>query len=287
MFGPSYNSIGRFYNDANNLPTGCISVSGAPTDCDSAMRERMGDAFADSLPRLDRWGEDLWRGEQAYQERVDSVFNLSGFAPLTGDAEYIYVEGSQRVRRQRIRRRPVRKPSNPGVPTYTEDEETNIPVQPPDPECDKRLAAIFAPGAVAAGSGYDPPGIWDGKLHWNPHLYRTLHLYYNEMGTRGAAPLGLYAPAGGGEPYDRKVFDAEGRSEASYGIHYAQLGKLKNVTLVMSHVAAFTKPGEVTERTLIGYIGGPGGDTGRYVHSHLAILDEKGRNISFYDAFCR
>lgn len=65
---------------------------------------------------------------------------------------------------------------------------------------------------------------------------------------------------------------------------------MKNVTLVMSHVAGFTNPGTVTSRTLIGYIGGPGGFSGNansYVHSHLAILDSNGRNISFYDAICR
>jgi hypothetical protein len=124
---------------------------------------------------------------------------------------------------------------------------------------------------------------------WNPHVFRTLHVYFNNLGTRAERAIGLYAPAGGGAAYDRKIFDKQGRSEASYGIHYARLGNVNVVTLVMSHVAGFTNPGRVVRRTLIGFIGGPGGDSGanRYIHSHLTILDKNGRNISFYEAFCR
>jgi YD repeat-containing protein len=36
MFGPSYNYIGRFYNDANNYSTGCL-LDGRPASCDAVV----------------------------------------------------------------------------------------------------------------------------------------------------------------------------------------------------------------------------------------------------------
>ncbi len=175
-------------------------------------------------------------------------------------------------------------PQNPApVPT----PESKIPPKPPNPDCDKKLAAIFGgPGAVAAGSGYEPPGMRgpQGGPNFRPHVYRTLHVYGNETAT---SVTGVYAPAGGGSPFSRENV-APGAG--SYGIHYNQLGNARNVTLVLSHVADYTNPGRITGRTQIGNIGGPGGNSGGqypYIHSHLAILDSRGRNLSFADVFCK
>ena len=145
-------------------------------------------------------------------------------------------------------------------------------------------------GAKASGSGYHPDGMMLGAnpaTGWNPHLFRTMHLFGNNTGTAAGE---VYAPAGGGTPFSReRVAPGDG----SWGIHYARLGAVSNVTLVISHVKNYTNPGAITSHTLIGNIGGPGGDSsGRsplqpYIHSHMAILDSQGRNISFKDAFCR
>jgi hypothetical protein len=79
-------------------------------------------------------------------------------------------------------------PQNPApVPT----PESKIPSKPPNPDCDKKLAAPFGgPGAVAAGSGYEPPGMQgpQGGPNFRPHVYRTLHIYGNELLTTIAEP---------------------------------------------------------------------------------------------------
>lgn len=175
-------------------------------------------------------------------------------------------------------------PQNPApVPT----PESKIPPKPPNPDCDKKLAALFGgPGAVAAGSGYEPPGMQgpQGGPNFRPHVYRTLHIYGNENGT---GVTGVYAPAGGGTPFSR---ESVAPGAGSYGINYAQLGNARNVTLVISHVANYTNPGRISSRTQIGNIGGPGGNSGGqypYIHSHLAILNSRGRNLSFADVFCK
>ncbi len=173
-------------------------------------------------------------------------------------------------------------------PTYTEADEKNIRKEAPDPDCDKKLAAIFGgQGVKASGSGYHPDGMMIGAnpaLGWNPHLFRTMHLFGNNTGTAAGQ---VYAPSGGGTPFSREKV-APGRG--SWGIQYGQLGAVSNVTLVISHLKYYSNPGAITSRTLIGNIGGPGGNSGGkqpYIHSHLAILDSQGRNISFKDAFCR
>lgn len=175
------------------------------------------------------------------------------------------------------------QPQNPSpVPT----PESSIPPQPPNPACDEKLKQIFGGrGAVAAGSGYEPSGVNRGS-DFRPHVYRTLHLYPSGNGTQPASgPVELFAPAGGGRPFSR---ESVAPGDASYGIHYNQLGNARDVTLVLSHVADYTNPrGRITSRTQIGNIGGPGGAGQNYLHSHLAILNSQGRNLSFVDVFCK
>jgi RHS repeat-associated protein len=176
--------------------------------------------------------------------------------------------------------------TGPQNPMPVPSPESKIPPKPPNPDCDEKLAAIFGgQGAVAAGSGYEPSGMTgpQGSPNFRPHVYRTLHIYGNETAT---SVTGVYAPAGGGIPFSRENV-APGAG--SYGIYYNQLGNAHNVTLVISHVADYTNPGRITSRTQIGNIGGPGGNSGGqypYIHSHLAILDSRGPNLSFVDVFC-
>jgi hypothetical protein len=183
-----------------------------------------------------------------------------------------------------VRRAITVNPQNPApVPT----PESKIPSKPPNPACDEKLKQIFGgSGAVAAGSGYEPPGMQgaQGGPNFRPHLYRTLHIYGNETGT---GVTGVYAPAGVGTPFSR---ESVAPGAGSYGINYAQLGNARNVTLIISHVANYTNPGRISSQTQIGNIGGPGGNSGGqypYIHSHLAILNRQGRNLSFADVFCK
>jgi hypothetical protein len=165
--------------------------------------------------------------------------------------------------------------------------EKDIQPQPPNPSCDEKLKRIFGgKNAVAAGSGYEPSGLRGPQARpgFQPHVYRTLHLYGNETAT---GVTEVYAPAGGSRPFSR---ESVAPGQGSYGINYAQLGNARNVTLVISHVANYTNPGRITSRTHIGNIGGPGGNSGGqypYIHSHLAILNRQGKNLSFVDVFCK
>jgi hypothetical protein len=176
-------------------------------------------------------------------------------------------------------------PQNRGIPTWDQHgkDEQKIPKQRPDPDCDKKLAGIFADlgEAVAAGSGYEPSNI-DPNQYWRPHEWRAMHIYPKTPG----ALVSLYAPPGGGVPFARNATDVYG-DLGSYGIHYDRLGAVSNVTLVLSHVTNFTDPGRIRQRTEIGTTGHASG-TYRLVgyHAHLAILDSHGRDISFHDAFC-
>lgn len=81
--------------------------------------------------------------------------------------------------------------------------------------------------------------------------------------------------------------------EDSYMFYYKQLYKVRDVTLFASHVANFINPKIGTKfasRTKIGQIGGKGGGSKDYIHSHLAIHLGRGYNeqnrISFSEIFC-
>jgi len=297
MFGPSYNSIGRFYNDANNLSVGCVSESGAPTDCDSAMRERMGDGWVDNLPQRYQGGGELWRGEQAYQGRVDSVFGLTGFAPLTGNAEYVEVEGRQRLKRQRIRR-PVPQPQNPF-------RNFASPIRLSDEACDKHLSNIFGGYALAMETG----GLRSvDSTSRTPHSARArndlsatervrdyetgrmktvrradrggiIHAYTDNQGsTRTDVPL--FTPSGWiGKPV---AYYVNGNS----GIRFTYSG---GITIEFVHVGTNNKnmtPAIPTDRpdanglVQIGWIAGPdtGGDSLGYNHTHIVFFSNHAQN---------
>jgi len=138
---------------------------------------------------------------------------------------------------------------------------------------DKLLAQIFGgPNAVAGGNGFEPTGLAasypfyrgdvigdDGRLR-NGHLSHAIHLYGAADG-RGDSPL--YIPAGftshSSEPSP---------TDAAMIFYYPRLGKLTDVTLAVFHVANFQMVPE-GNRVRIGYIGGPGGSSPLYKHSHI------------------
>jgi hypothetical protein len=138
---------------------------------------------------------------------------------------------------------------------------------------DKSLAQIFGgPTAVAGANGFEPAGLGamyplyrgditgdDGKVRPG-HLSHAIHLYGSADG-RGDSPL--YVPAGftshSSEPSP---------TDAAVLFYYPRLGNLTDVTLAVFHVAEFQINAD-GDRVRIGNIGGPGGSSPLYKHSHI------------------
>lgn len=138
---------------------------------------------------------------------------------------------------------------------------------------DKTLAHIFGgPDAVAGANGFEPAGlaaayplyrgniIGDDGIERRGHLSFAMHLYGSADGT-GASPL--YVPAGfthcSGPPSP---------TDAAVTFYYPRLGNLTDVTLAVFHVADFQINDE-GKRVRIGTLGGPGGSSASYKHSHI------------------
>src|ERR1044072_6775091 len=138
---------------------------------------------------------------------------------------------------------------------------------------DQVLAHTFGgPDAVAAGNGFEPAGlalsyplyrgdiIGDDGILRAGHLSHAMHLYGSPDG-RGDSPL--YVPAGftshSSEPTP---------TDAAVLFYYPKLGNLTDVTLAVFHVAEFQIISEGA-RVKIGKIGGPGGASPFYRHSHI------------------
>ncbi|HMG76615.1 MAG TPA: hypothetical protein VK582_24275 [Pyrinomonadaceae bacterium] len=138
---------------------------------------------------------------------------------------------------------------------------------------DKTLARIFGgSNAVAGANGFEPAGlaasyplyrgdiIGDDGIKRRGHLSYAMHLYGNADGTSDSP---LYVPAGftqnSGQPSP---------TDAVVTFYYPRLGNLTDVTLAVFHVADFQMSPE-GDRVRIGSIGGPGGSSASYKHSHI------------------
>jgi hypothetical protein len=138
---------------------------------------------------------------------------------------------------------------------------------------DKLLASIFGgPNAVAGGNGFEPAGLGasyplyrgdvfgDDGIQRRGHLSFAMHLYGSPNGT-GDSPL--YVPGG---------FVAHSSqpspTDAVVTFYYPRLGNLTDVTLAVFHVADFQINDE-GQRVRIGNLGGPGGSSPLYKHSHV------------------
>lgn len=138
---------------------------------------------------------------------------------------------------------------------------------------DRMLAQLFGgPGAVAGANGFEPAGLAgqyplyrgdivgdDGHVH-RGHLSYAMHLYGSADG-RGDSPL--YVPAG--------FTSHSAQPSPTDGVmtfYYPRLGNLSDVTLAVFHIADFQISNE-GERVRIGNVGGPGGGTSAYKHSHI------------------
>ena len=138
---------------------------------------------------------------------------------------------------------------------------------------DKMLARLFGgPSAVAGANGFEPAGLAgeyplyrgdivgdDGHVR-RGHLSYAMHLYGS---TDGRGDSALYVPAG--------FTSHSAQPSPTDGVvtfYYPRLGNLSDVTLAVFHVADFQISNE-GERVRIGNIGGPGGATLAYKHSHI------------------
>lgn len=138
---------------------------------------------------------------------------------------------------------------------------------------DKMLAQIFGgPAAVAGANGFEPAGlaaaypfyrgdiIGDDGIERLGHLSHAMHLYGSADGA-GDSPL--YIPSGftlhSGQPSP---------TDAAMTFYYPRLGTLSDVTLAVFHIADFQIIDE-GPRVRIGNLGGPGGSSTSYKHSHI------------------
>ena len=140
-------------------------------------------------------------------------------------------------------------------------------------DCDRLLARIFGgPNAVVGANGFEPAGLGasyplyrgdtlgdDGKVR-RGHLSYALHMYGSPDG-RGDSPV--YVPAGftshSSEPTP---------TDAAVTFYYPKIGNLTDVTLAVFHVSDFQITSE-GDRVRVGNIGGPGGSSPLYRHSHI------------------
>lgn len=140
-------------------------------------------------------------------------------------------------------------------------------------DSDKTLAHIFGgPTAVAGANGFEPAGlatnypfyrgdiIGDDGVERRGHLSHAMHLYGNADGTRDCP---LYIPAG-----FTQHSDSPSPTDAVMTFYYPRLGNLTDVTLAVFHIADFQITSE-GDRVRIGRIGGPGGSSASYKHSHI------------------
>ena len=138
---------------------------------------------------------------------------------------------------------------------------------------DKTLARVFGgPTAVAAANGFEPAGLaasyplYRGDIMGDDgrgrrgHLSFAMHLYGTPDGTGDSPlyiPVGFVSHSGPPSPTDAVVT-----------FYYPRLGTLTDVTLAVFHVADFQISNE-GGRVRIGSLGGPGGSSALYKHSHI------------------
>jgi len=178
----------------------------------------------------------------------------------------------------------LREPQNPGPHGPAPGQRLS------QADCDKKIAAIFGgPGAVAATvnepSTLQHPAA--GRDRYD-HLAGNgvFHLYTNAQGTE--ATTGLYMPPGGrrvsgGEYYNGGSPEEGGKLENYFRFSCGR-GPLQGVTISFVHVGG-TSGGEGGGQRLgrfpgqtnaagsvrIGNIGGLGGDSPGYNHSHIKV----------------
>ena len=305
VFGASYSGVtGSSFTNANNFSSGCL-LDGRPADCNTVRFELQNNPFV----QLDLNHSRPWTGS-----RGDQTPQL----PFGIREEWRLVQPGQRAP-QGAKTRSAYSEEFVSYAHYSFFGGENFFPDPQDPEthgpalgqtlsqadCDKKIAAIFGgPGAVAATvnepSTLQHPSA--GKDRFD-HLAGkgVFHLYTNAQGTE--ATTGLYMPPGGrlisgGEYYNGGSPEEGGKLENYFRFLYSR-GPLQGVTISFVHVGG-TSGGEGGGQRLgrfpgqtnaagsirIGNIGGLGGDSPGYNHSHIKVY----RNSKLTDprkVFCK
>ena len=200
-------------------------------------------------------------GKQGIESLTQTwMSNLEGFTKTWSIAEATPDDGAKYAHAVRAGKF---LPSNAMIHDYTAEME----------QSDQLLAQIFGgPNAVVGANGFEPAGLAaaypiyrgdvmgdDGKVR-RGHLSYAMHIYGSADG-RGDSPL--YVPAGftshSSEPSP---------TDAAVMFYYPRLGNLTDVTLAVFHVADFQLTPE-GDRVRIGNLGGPGGSSALYKHSHI------------------
>src|SRR5262249_49790309 len=101
-----------------------------------------------------------------------------------------------------------------------------------------------------------------------------IHIYGNAEGT--ATSTGLYTPAGGnvGHIY------TTGKGNTQLGVSYST-----GLSITFVHLTGASGGPNDVGSVRIGNIGGPGGDTAGYVHTHLVFFD-RGKRVDPRKVFC-
>ena len=163
-------------------------------------------------------------------------------------------------------------------------------------QCDRQLAGMFGgQGAVAAGNGFEPAGMPGYSGNFRDHLVGSMHLYGS---SDGHGVTNVYIPPG----FTYLGRNPGGLDQDSHMFHYRRLGSLRNVTLIVTHLADFRIDSTDTNASgsiRVGTIGGAEGraiydpnnpNQGPYVHSHLAIMRGRGNTgnrVAFAQGFCQ
>jgi hypothetical protein len=190
-------------------------------------------------------------------------------------------------------------PGGPGPGTETPQNPQKTPEQQ---RCDDKLANIFGGAdAVAAGNGFEPKGGKDPAYDGTYRGYgqdisdRAMHLYGNGDKT---ATTGVYLPGKIDSLYPNPQTLPEYKG-GSFVAFYSNLNGLQNVSLIVTHLAGFTRnSNDVNEAgsRYIGTTGGLGGEGVNYVHAHFELVQGKvkrGRSTkamkhySFAKVFCK
>ena len=162
-----------------------------------------------------------------------------------------------------------------------------------DPE-NLHFARVFSDGgtAIAAGTGFEPTGLKDpgrsgqnrghGTASGNTmgHLNGfAIHIY--NKGTPGTSSVNLYVPPG---------FDSNtqpGPSDAAVQFHYKELNGVKDVVLVVFHVAQFRIQRHLKNEMgsiKIGMSGGKGGGENKaYMHSCIQAFSGSSMPAKYED----
>jgi hypothetical protein len=274
---PLYYELGNPFN----LSEGCPPVDGMPVGC-AWLRQSI-ESGAVASEDLGTWVNSR---SGARVHRQEPIRNFG--AGLFG----IYLPDRSRGNDQQwdLYLFSFGEPQN--TPTKTAEQQ----------KCDDKIAGIFGGhGAVAAANSFEPVGgnpKSSGTFRGTGQDIsdRAIHIYGN-----GAKNVntGVYLPGkitGAIYPNPQTLDEYKGGSFVAF---YSNLNGLKNVSLIVTHLAGFTansrQQNDAGSR-YVGTTGGKGAEDEDYLHAHLELVEGRVRRFhstvamkhySFAEVFCK